>query len=130
MAVYMGADHLVWASSAGVIANKDLAKTAQKLSLWGWFAASVATVATLSGDLTAALDDMSAAGENEEAKRAAAARTRSVMMGVLTNGAQAALALALLEKLPLDKRQTGALGVALSLVNCYNLAPPLKRKTA
>ena len=32
------------------------------------------------------------------------------MMGVLTNGAQAALALALLEKLPLDKRQTGALG--------------------
>jgi|AntAceMinimDraft_1070359.scaffolds.fasta_scaffold179750_1 hypothetical protein len=34
-------------------------------------------------------------------------------------------ALALLEQIPLDKRKIGALGVFLSLVNCYNLAPAL-----
>ena len=33
-----------------------------------------------------------------------------------------AQALALLEKIPLDKRKTGALGIFLSLINCYNLA--------
>ena len=73
---------------------------------------------------------MTAASDDEEAKKEAAARARRVVFGVATNAAQAALALALLEKIPLSKRQTGALGVALSLANCYALAPPLKKKTA
>ena len=131
MAVYMGADHVVWAGQAGIVEDKTLAKNAQKLSLWAWFLASAASLATQTDDLTRALDDMTAASDDDEAKKEAAARARRVVFGVATNAAQAALALALLEKIPLSKRQTGALGVALSLAaNCYALAPPLKKKTA
>jgi hypothetical protein len=36
----VGADHLVWAGQAGVLKDKELAGNMQKLSLWGWFAAS------------------------------------------------------------------------------------------
>ena len=55
---------------------------------------------------------------------------RGVMAGVVTNGAQALLALALLEKVSMSKKQTGALGVFLSAMNVYKLTPPMKRKTA
>jgi len=53
-----------------------------------------------------------------------------VMAGVVTSGAQALLALALLEQIPMSKRKTGALGVFLSAMNVYRMAPPLKKKTA
>jgi hypothetical protein len=52
------------------------------------------------------------------------------MTAVVANATQATLALALLEKLNLSKRQVGGLGVFLSLLNCYTMAPALKRKTA
>jgi hypothetical protein len=51
------------------------------------------------------------------------------MRAVVTSGAQALLALALLDKTPLSKRHVGALGVAVSLANCAALAPARKSKT-
>jgi hypothetical protein len=63
-------------------------------------------------------------------KRDAARVARGVMAGVVTSGAQALLALALLEQIPMSKRKTGALGVFLSAMNVYRMAPPLKKKTA
>ena len=55
---------------------------------------------------------------------------QKLMTAVVANATQATLALALLEKLNLSKRQVGGLGVFLSLLNCYTMAPALKRKTA
>ena len=81
------------------------------------------------GRLTRALDDMPPRATTTRRRRRPR-RGRGAVFGVATNAAQAALALALREKKPLSKRQTGALGVALSLANCYALAPPLKKKTA
>ena len=153
MALYVGADHVVWAASAGIFSD-DNAKARgdffQKLSLWSWFAASVASVLTQTSDLTKALDEMSALKEDVEeddddkkskkddtskknhrldAQRAAAAKARAHMRAVCTSGAQALLALALLDKTPLSKRHVGALGVAVSLANCAALAPSRKSKT-
>ena len=146
MAIYFGCDHVVWAHAAGVVKDAALAKNMQKLSLWGWFIASCAGLYAQTGDLTDALDDMTDANREESEavaagdgvavasasarKRDAARVARGVMAGVVTNGAQALLALALLEKVSMSKKQTGALGVFLSAMNVYKLTPPMKRKTA
>jgi len=146
MALYFGCDHVVWAHAAGVVKDAALAKNMQKLSLWGWFIASCAGLYTQTGALTDALDDMTDANKEESdavaagdgiatasasaRKRDAARVARGVMAGVVTNGAQALLALALLEKVSMSKKQTGALGVFLSAMNVYKLTPPMKRKTA
>ena len=151
MALYVGADHVVWAASAGIFSDENAKARGdffQKLSLWSWFAASVASVLTQTSDLTKALDEMSALKEDVEeddddkkskkdsrknehldAQRAAAAKARAHMRAVCTSGAQALLALALLDKTPLSKRHVGALGVAVSLANCAALAPSRKSKT-
>jgi uncharacterized membrane protein len=152
MALYVGADHVVWAASAGIFSDENAKARGdffQKLSLWSWFAASVASVLTQTSDLTKALDEMSALKEDVEeddddkkskkdeskkndrldAQRAAAAKARAHMRAVCTSGAQALLALALLDKTPLSKRHVGALGVAVSLANCAALAPARKSKT-
>ena len=144
MAMYVGADHMVWATSAGVLSG-DRAKARgewfQKVSLWSWFAASVASAAAQTGDLTNALDEMSAlqghadgdggaSDADTEAKRAAAAKARAHMGAATVSAAQALLALALLDKTPLKKRHVAALGVAVSLANCASLAPSRKSKTA
>ena len=155
MALYVGADHVVWAASAGIFTAENAKARGdffQKLSLWSWFAASVASVLTQTSDLTKALDEMSALKEDVEEdddgkkskndddkkaakkdrlekQRAAAAHARAHMRAVVTSGAQALLALALLDKTPLSKRHVGALGVAVSLANCAALAPARKSKT-
>ena len=147
MALYVGADHVVWATSAGVLSGeraKARGDFFQKVSPWSWFAASVASAAAQTGDLTRALDEMSALkGDTDpdadpdgasradtEAKRAAAAEARAHMGAVVTSAAQAFLALALLGKTPLTKRHVASLGVAVSLANCASLAPSRKSKTA
>jgi uncharacterized membrane protein len=69
MALYVGADHVVWAASAGIFADENAKARGdffQKLSLWSWFAASVASVFTQTSDLTKALDEMSALKEDVE----------------------------------------------------------------
>lgn len=147
MALYVGADHVVWATSAGVLSGGDAkARGArfQKVSLWAWFVASVASAAAQTGDLTRALDEMSAvkrdskdskdtdtATDTDEASRlVAAAKARAHMGAVATSAAQAFLALALLEKTSLSKRHVAALGVAVSVANCASLMPVRKSKTA
>ena len=67
MALYVGADHVVWAASARIFADENAKARGdffQKLSLWSWFAASVASVLTQTSDLTKALDEMSALKED------------------------------------------------------------------
>jgi hypothetical protein len=46
MAIYFGADHIVWAQQAGLINNKQLTDRAQKASLYGWFGGSLCTLAS------------------------------------------------------------------------------------
>ena len=150
MALYVGADHVVWATSAGVLSGGDAKKRGerfQKLSLWAWFVASVASAAAQTGDLTRALDEMSVAVKrdtdpkdtdtdtdvdttSDEARLVAAAKARAHMGAVATSAAQAFLALALLEKTSLSKRHVAALGVAVSVANCASLMPVRKSKTA
>ena len=148
MALYVGADHVVWATSAGVLSGGDAKKRGerfQKLSLWAWFVASVASAAAQTGDLTQALDEMSVAVKRDkdskdtdiddvdtdhEVRLVAAAKARAHMGAVATSAAQAFLALALLEKTSLSKRQVAALGVAVSVANCASLMPVRKSKTA
>ena len=143
MALYVGADHVVWATSAGVLSGGDAkARGArfQKVSLWAWFVASVASAAAQTGDLTQALDEMSAVKrdskdtdtdvDTDEARLVAAAKARAHMGAVATSAAQAFLALALLEKTSLSKRHVAALGVAVSVANCASLMPVRKSKTA
>jgi len=148
MALYVGADHVVWATSAGVLSGGDAKKRGerfQKLSLWAWFVASVASAAAQTGDLTQALDEMSAVPKrdrdskdtdtdvdttSDEARLVAAAKARAHMGAVATSAAQAFLALALLEKTSLSKRHVAALGVAVSVANCASLMPVRKSKTA
>ena len=149
MALYVGADHVVWATSAGVLSGGDArarGERFQKVSLWAWFVASVASAAAQTGDLTRALDEMSASVKRDsdkdkdtdtddvdttsEARLVAAAKARAHMGAVATSAAQAFLALALLEKTSLSKRHVAALGVAVSVANCASLMPVRKSKTA
>lgn len=44
MSIYFGGDHVVWASQAGLLADKDLTRRAQKASLYGWFGGSLSTI--------------------------------------------------------------------------------------
>jgi len=46
MSIYFGGDHVVWASQAGLLTNKDITTRAQKASLYGWFGGSLCTIAT------------------------------------------------------------------------------------
>ena len=79
------------------------------------------------------------ADEREEREREVEAlrkRARKVFVGLITNSAQAILALALLEKVKMSKRKIGALGMFLSAVNIASMLPapaaeaPRKTKTA
>lgn len=143
MALYVGADHVVWATSAGVLSGRDAkarGERFQKVSLWAWFVASLASAAAQTGDLTRALDEMSAVKrdsedtdtdvDSDEARLVAAAKARAHMGAVATSAAQAFLALALLEKTSLSKRRVAALGIAVSAANCVSLTPVRKSKTA
>jgi hypothetical protein len=143
MALYVGADHVVWATSAGVLSGRDAkarGERFQKVSLWAWFVASLASAAAQTGDLTRALDEMSAVKrdskdtdsgtDSDEACLVAAAKARAHMGAVATSAAQAFLALALLEKTSLSKRRVAALGIAVSAANCVSLTPVRKSKTA
>ena len=46
MAIYFGGDHVVWASQAGLLQNKNITSRAQKASLYGWFGGSLCTIVT------------------------------------------------------------------------------------
>jgi hypothetical protein len=46
MSIYFGGDHVVWASQAGLLTNKNITDRAQKASLYGWFGGSLCTIVT------------------------------------------------------------------------------------
>jgi len=155
MCAYFGFDHVVWLTQCGIQKNPKYGEVAQKLSYWGWFAGSAAALFLDTNELNVLLDVMKEKGfgklpnegedeadvdDEEEAKREAEKdelrkRARKVFVGLITNSAQAVLALALLEKISMSKRGVGALGMFLSAVNIATLLPPLdlskpKTKTA
>lgn len=129
MFCYFGADHFVWAGQAGIVTDKETLSNMQKISFWGWFAGSIAGLIQQLGEFNRLLEELNKTSEEEE-RKAVLAKAQKCMLGITTNSTQAVLALGLLEKLPLDKRQCGALGVFLSALNIYSLAPPLKAKSA
>lgn len=158
MAAYFAFDHVVWMTQAGIQKSSSVGDAAQKLSYWGWFLGSSAGLYSDTTELNALLDVMKEKGfgkvsppnggtgeggafqdededltdeefeareaEKEELRR----RARKVFAGLVTNSAQAVLALALLDQIKMSKRKIGALGVFLSAVNIATLLPPLEVK--
>lgn len=49
--LYFSADHVVWASQAGILTDKALVDRAQKLSLYSWLGASCCTIASEMSDI-------------------------------------------------------------------------------
>ncbi|KAK9838281.1 hypothetical protein WJX81_002226 [Elliptochloris bilobata] len=133
MAVYFGADHVVWASQAGLYTNKQAVERWQKASLYGWMGGSVCTVVAECYELLA-LTAVRRDGESEAAWKARQARALAEVDGrllVLFHAlVQAALACGLLGVLPFKPRFVGFLGVVASAVNCYMLFPALPKPTA
>ncbi|KAG2500202.1 hypothetical protein HYH03_001782 [Edaphochlamys debaryana] len=133
MAVYFGADHVVWAHQIGLIQDKKVGERYQKLSLWSWALGSLCTVATESYGI-ASTSVVRKEGESEEdyAKRvnevkAAINQKVFVLVHALV---QAALASGLLQLLPLKPRTVGLLGVVASAMNCYLLLPAYPKPVA
>ncbi|GAB4820863.1 hypothetical protein N2152v2_007909 [Parachlorella kessleri] len=125
MAIYFGADHIVWAQQAGILNNKELTDKAQKASLYGWFGGSLCTIVGEIYELAALC--MKREGESEEEYRGRVAKARPeinkrllVLIHALT---QAALAAGLLELRPWKPRTVGFIGVVTSVMNCYMLFP-------
>ncbi|KAG2435495.1 hypothetical protein HYH02_011790 [Chlamydomonas schloesseri] len=133
MAVYFGADHVVWAHQIGLISDKKVGERYQKLSLWSWALGSVCTVATESYQI-AAKSVVRKEGESEEdyAKRVEEVKKQiNQHLFVLIHGLfQAALAAGLLQLLPLKPRTVGFLGVVASAMNCYMLLPAYPKPVA
>ncbi|KAG7669317.1 hypothetical protein Ndes2437B_g05463 [Nannochloris sp. 'desiccata'] len=129
MSIYFGGDHVVWASQAGLLANKDITSRAQKTSLYGWFGGSLCTIVTEiyeSNRITMQRKDES----NEEyttrqAAEAAELRRHAIIFWHAVF--QALLAMGLLELRPWKPRTVGALGIIASVMNCYMLYPSLPR---
>lgn len=143
MFCYFVFDHAVWATSVGVVADDGtLGQRAQRASLWGWFAGSACGLYLDTNDLNDLLDEMKARGfgdndgeddgndEDEAAREVLRAKARKVFAGLITNSAQTILALALLEKVKMSKRNIGALGMFLSAVNIATMLPPTSAPSA
>jgi hypothetical protein len=132
--VYFGADHVVWASQAGILTDKALVDRAQKISLWSWFGASCCTIAAeLTEILRAALPAILVQEPEEEdavyLKRQQAAVDEINKRGLVLAHAliQALLAAGLLQLRPWKPRFVGFLGTVASAINCYMLFPALPK---
>mmetsp|Transcript_19244 Transcript_19244/g.58089 ORF Transcript_19244/g.58089 Transcript_19244/m.58089 type:complete len:262 (-) Transcript_19244:773-1558(-) len=134
-ALYFGADHVVWASQAGLITDKTKVERAQKLSLYSWLGASLCTVAgELTEILRMALPAIIVQEQGEDdgkymARQQAAVDEINKRGLVLFHASiQAFLALGLLGLRPWKPRTVGALGVIASAINCYMLFPPMPKQ--
>lgn len=115
---YFLGDHLVWASSVGLVTDKSLAEKATKLSMYGWMSASLSTLVT---ETAALLKTESAKPEAEELSQKRIKHTL-----VLTqNCCQVAVAGGLLGILPVKPRQIATCGIVMSCINLYLMAPSL-----
>lgn len=130
MAIYFGADHVVWAGQAGLVSNKTLLERFQKASLYGWAGGSLCTVISESWELVQ-LNKIKRKDESEEAWQARQAKAISEINShslVLFHGlVQAALACGLLGLTNWKPRFVGFLGVVASAINCYMLFPALPK---
>uniref|UniRef100_A0A7R9SV23 Peroxisomal membrane protein 11C n=1 Tax=Polyblepharides amylifera TaxID=1486889 RepID=A0A7R9SV23_9CHLO len=120
MVLYFGGDHVVWASSSGLVTDKELVEKAGQISLYGW----------LVGSVCAALLEAVAAVQSE-AKCETDANPSDVIweqrkkhsLVVTSNVCQASVALALLGIVPMKPRTTAMLGFLTSAISCYQLLP-------
>jgi Peroxisomal biogenesis factor 11 (PEX11) len=129
MAIYFGADHVVWAQQAGLLTKKDLVARAQKTSLYGWFGGSLCTILTEVYEIGALT--LRREGESDEEYRDRqykdGAEVQRRLLTLIHACFQAALAMGLLELRPWKPRTVGALGIIASALNCYMLFPPVVR---
>ena len=123
MSAYMAFDHVVFLGATGLVTNKQITELCQKLSYYGWFVGSVAGLYQSANELGKCVRDVADADDDEDRKRDIAKVAKPVFTAITTNTLQALLALALLEKIPMKKRNVGALGMALSLLNVYSMFP-------
>lgn len=130
MAIYFGADHVVWMKQAGLI---DSAETFQKLSMYGWFGGSLCTIITELYELQAMIKRKYGETDAEYEKRQEEVQKQLKEKSIVLIHAvfQALLALGLLGLLaPEGKRRwrprtVGLFGIASSAINCYMMYPPV-----
>jgi hypothetical protein len=117
-------NHIVFLGATGLVTNKRITELCQKLSYYGWFVGSVAGLYQSANELGKCVRDVAEAEDDEDRKQEIAKVAKPVFTAITTNTLQALLALALLEKIPMKKRNVGALGVVLSMLNVYSMFPP------
>ncbi|CAL5227522.1 g10509 [Coccomyxa viridis] len=131
MAIYFGADHVVWAGQAGLVSNKQTLERYQKASLYGWAGGSLCTVIAEAWELTVLNQTVRRKDESEEAWQArqlkAIADINSHSLVLFHALVQGALATGLLGLTSWKPRFVGFLGVVASAINCYMLFPALPK---
>lgn len=130
MAVYFGADHVVWAHQIGLIQDKSVGEKYQKLSLWSWALGSACTIATEGwqiGTTTVKRNDGEADDEYNRRVEAIKRQVNQRLFVLLHALVQALLAMGLLQTIKLKPRTVGLLGVVASAMNCYMLLPALPK---
>jgi len=137
---YFMGDHVVWATSVGLLKDAEMAKTAGKVSMYGWMSSSVMTlaaeliaVAKTEKDAARAKRDRSvekSAADKRTASEALWEKRNKHMLVISQNVALVGVAAGVLQLLPLKPRTIGALGVYGSLCNLYQMlpAPPVAAK--
>ncbi|KAK9814890.1 hypothetical protein WJX73_001456 [Symbiochloris irregularis] len=129
MGVYFAADHVVWASQAGIYTNKENIDRWQKVSLWSWFGGSGCTIVTELTELARLLQRRPKESEAEwNARRnKSLAEIDARLLTLVHASFQAALAVGLLQLRPWKPRFVGLLGIIASAMNCYMLMPAVVR---
>lgn len=125
MAVYFGADHVVWAKQAGL--KKTSSEKAGRVSMYGWAVGSFAGFLVELHDIVAfaSRKPTETAAEYAERLDASKAELNRRAILVLHLALQSALATGLLGFTGWSQRTIGAIGTATSALNCYMLFPAL-----
>jgi len=130
MAVYFGADHVVWMKQAGLM---ESAQTFQKLSMYGWFGGSLCTIVTELYEIQDMIKRKRGETDGDYEKRQEELQKQLKEKAVVLIHAvfQALLAQGLLGLMaPEGKRRwrprtVGLFGIASSAINCYMMYPPV-----
>lgn len=133
--LYFSADHVVWASQAGIVTDKTLVDRAQKLSLYSWLGASCCTIASELSDIMRAALPAVVVPQDSGVDSKYFARQQAAVDAINKRGlilvhacVQAFLAIGLLQLRPWKPRMVGALGTIASAINCYMLFPATPTK--
>jgi hypothetical protein len=131
MAIYFGADHLVWAHQIGLTTDKKFGERAQKVSLYSWALGSVCTIIGESWQISLKMVQRKEreSDEDYEARvKEAQAVINNHLFVLLHALIQGLLAGGLLQLLPFKPRTVGLLGMTASAMNCYLLLPSYPKK--